>query len=59
MPTVTVDKENFFKTLGRKYTTQEFDELCFQVGTGPPMARAKKQHPDMPSMNLPTVRNRA
>ncbi|SNX86289.1 probable FRS1 - phenylalanyl-tRNA synthetase, beta subunit, cytosolic [Melanopsichium pennsylvanicum] len=32
MPTVSVDKEHFYKALGRSYTTQEFDELCFQFG---------------------------
>lgn len=32
MPTVSVDKANFFKSLGKDYTTQEFDELCFQFG---------------------------
>ncbi|PWZ01133.1 putative FRS1-phenylalanyl-tRNA synthetase, beta subunit, cytosolic [Testicularia cyperi] len=32
MPTVSVDKEHFYKALGRTYTTQEFDELCFQFG---------------------------
>ncbi|CAO1615438.1 unnamed protein product [Parajaminaea phylloscopi] len=32
MPTVSVDKENFFASLGKTYTTQEFDELCFQFG---------------------------
>ncbi|EPQ26368.1 uncharacterized protein PFL1_06016 [Pseudozyma flocculosa PF-1] len=32
MPTVSVDKEHFYQALGRTYTTQEFDELCFQFG---------------------------
>lgn len=32
MPTVTVDKERFYEALGKKYTTEEFDELCFQFG---------------------------
>ena len=32
MPTVHVDKEHFYAALGRQYTTQEFDELCFQFG---------------------------
>lgn len=32
MPTVAVDKEHFYRALGRTYTTQEFDELCFQFG---------------------------
>lgn len=32
MPTVSVDKEHFFASLGKQYTNQEFDELCFQFG---------------------------
>ncbi|CAO1619478.1 unnamed protein product [Sympodiomycopsis kandeliae] len=32
MPTVSVDKAHFFKSLGKDYTRDEFDELCFQFG---------------------------
>ncbi|KAL9111420.1 MAG: hypothetical protein Q9227_004097 [Pyrenula ochraceoflavens] len=32
MPTVTVDKAALFKELGRNYTKEEFDELCFDFG---------------------------
>ncbi|OJJ78734.1 phenylalanine--tRNA ligase subunit beta [Aspergillus glaucus CBS 516.65] len=32
MPTISVDKAALFKELGREYTTQEFDELCFEFG---------------------------
>ncbi|KAI5966877.1 FRS1 [Candida pseudojiufengensis] len=32
MPTIPVDKEDLFQLLGRSYTTEEFDELCFQFG---------------------------
>lgn len=32
MPTISVDKEDFYKLLGRSYTTEEFDELCFDYG---------------------------
>lgn len=32
MPTVAVDKADFYKLLGREYTTEEFDELCFEYG---------------------------
>ncbi|KZZ94425.1 hypothetical protein AAP_01725 [Ascosphaera apis ARSEF 7405] len=32
MPTVTVDKAALFEKLGRTYTTEEFDELCFEFG---------------------------
>ncbi|GAA6005702.1 phenylalanine--tRNA ligase subunit beta [Rhodotorula paludigena] len=32
MPTVTVDRVDFFRRLGKEYTTKEFDELLFQYG---------------------------
>lgn len=32
MPTVAVGKAELFKALGREYTTEEFDELCFEFG---------------------------
>ncbi|KAL4922684.1 hypothetical protein BDW62DRAFT_196690 [Aspergillus aurantiobrunneus] len=32
MPTISVDKATLFKELGREYTTEEFDELCFEFG---------------------------
>ncbi|VVT56332.1 uncharacterized protein SAPINGB_P004976 [Magnusiomyces paraingens] len=32
MPTISVDKEDLYKSLGREYTTKEFDELCFEFG---------------------------
>ena len=32
MPTVAVDKDQFFAHLGRTYTDDEFDELCFEFG---------------------------
>ncbi|EEH20661.2 phenylalanine-tRNA ligase, beta subunit [Paracoccidioides brasiliensis Pb03] len=32
MPTITVDKTALFNELGRKYSTEEFDELCFEFG---------------------------
>ncbi|THW70470.1 phenylalanyl-tRNA synthetase beta chain [Aureobasidium pullulans] len=32
MPTISVDKAELFKALGKNYTTQEFDELCFEFG---------------------------
>ena len=32
MPTVSVDKALLLEGLERKYTTEEFDELCFQFG---------------------------
>lgn len=32
MPTISVDKSALFEALGRSYTTEEFDELCFDFG---------------------------
>ena len=32
MPTISVDKAALFKALGKNYTTEEFDELCFEFG---------------------------
>lgn len=32
MPTVAVDKQELFERLGQTYTTEEFDELCFEFG---------------------------
>ncbi|KAH8653363.1 phenylalanyl-tRNA synthetase [Xylariales sp. PMI_506] len=32
MPTISVDKYDLFKALGQKYTTDEFEELCFEFG---------------------------
>lgn len=32
MPTVSVNKEELFRVLGKTYTFEEFDELCFEFG---------------------------
>ncbi|CAO3600139.1 unnamed protein product [Absidia cylindrospora] len=32
MPTVNVDKQRLFETLGKNYTSDEFNELCFRFG---------------------------
>ena len=32
MPTVSVNKKQLFELLGKEYTNEEFDELCFQFG---------------------------
>ncbi|GAA6059487.1 hypothetical protein JCM10212_002230 [Sporobolomyces blumeae] len=32
MPTVTVDRVDFFRRLGKEYTTKQFDELLFEYG---------------------------
>ncbi|KAK2767486.1 phenylalanine--tRNA ligase subunit beta [Arachnomyces sp. PD_36] len=32
MPTIAVDKASLFRELGREYTSEEFDQLCFDFG---------------------------
>ena len=32
MPTVGIQKDHLFALLGRTYTDEEFDELCFEFG---------------------------
>lgn len=32
MPTIAVDKAALLKALEKEYTTEEFDELCFEFG---------------------------
>jgi len=31
MPTVSVGRDRLFQGLGKVYTDEEFDELCFEV----------------------------
>lgn len=56
MPTITVDKAALFKALGREYTTDEFDELCFDFGieldedtslTERPVVNGKQEPPQL------------
>ncbi len=32
MPNITVIRDHLFDAIGRTYTEQEFDELCFEFG---------------------------
>lgn len=32
MPTVNLDRNEFFKRLGKEYSFKEFDELLFEYG---------------------------
>jgi phenylalanyl-tRNA synthetase beta chain len=32
MPTISIEKELLFETLGRRYTDEEFSDLCFDFG---------------------------
>lgn len=32
MPTASVNKYGLYEALGQQYTTEEFDELCFEFG---------------------------
>ncbi|XP_062567010.1 phenylalanine--tRNA ligase beta subunit-like [Saccostrea cucullata] len=42
MPTISVNKEELFKALGKRYTFEEFDELCFEFGVEPEEADEKE-----------------
>ncbi|EED20081.1 phenylalanyl-tRNA synthetase, beta subunit [Talaromyces stipitatus ATCC 10500] len=46
MPTVSVDKAALFKELGRDYTTEEFDELCFEFGIELDEDTTNQERPD-------------
>ncbi|XP_011448986.3 phenylalanine--tRNA ligase beta subunit [Magallana gigas] len=48
MPTITVNKEDLFKALGKRYTFEEFDELCFEFGVEPeePDEKEIAENPD-------------
>nr|XP_022336972.1 phenylalanine--tRNA ligase beta subunit-like [Crassostrea virginica] len=49
MPTISVNKEELFKGLGRRYTFEEFDELCFEFGVEPeePDEKDVAENPDL------------
>jgi Phe-tRNA synthetase beta subunit B1 domain len=32
MPTISVDKQDLFEFLKQDFTTEEFDQLCFEFG---------------------------
>ena len=32
MPTVNLIRDHLFESIGKKYTDEEFDELCFEFG---------------------------
>lgn len=32
MPTISVNKKQLFDLLGKNYTNEDFDELCFEFG---------------------------
>ena len=32
MPTISINRDDLFKNLGKVYTEEEFDELCFEYG---------------------------
>ncbi|RFU26814.1 hypothetical protein B7463_g9515, partial [Scytalidium lignicola] len=56
MPTINVDKAGLYKALGREYTTEEFEELCFDFGieldedtsnTERPIVNGKQEAPQL------------
>ncbi len=32
MPTISVDKQDLFDFLNQEFTTEQFDQLCFEFG---------------------------
>ena len=44
MPTVTVNREALFKALGRTFTDEEFDNLCFEFGIELDEVTSEKRH---------------
>ena len=32
MPTITLIRDHLFEAIGRTYTDEQFDELCFEFG---------------------------
>ncbi|KAI9736777.1 MAG: phenylalanine--tRNA ligase subunit beta [Cirrosporium novae-zelandiae] len=65
MPTIGVDKAALYKALGQVYTTQEFDELCFEFGieldedtedTERPIGKDGKQEPPQLKIEIPANR---
>ncbi|KAF2834492.1 beta subunit of phenylalanyl-tRNA synthetase [Patellaria atrata CBS 101060] len=64
MPTITVNKYALFEAIGKKYTTKEFDELCFDFGieldedteTEPPQVVDGKQVPPELKIEIPANR---
>ncbi|TGZ82774.1 phenylalanyl-tRNA synthetase [Ascodesmis nigricans] len=54
MPTVAVDKYALFEALGRKYTTEEFDHLCFEFGIE--LDEDTENDPDRPKDEAPQLK---
>ncbi|KAL7271584.1 phenylalanine--tRNA ligase subunit beta [Rhizina undulata] len=54
MPTVSVDKYALFEALGQKYTTEEFDELCFEFGIE--LDEDTENDPDRPKDQAPQLK---
>jgi phenylalanyl-tRNA synthetase beta chain len=40
MPTVNVARDRLFEALGKKFTDEEFDELCFEARLRPQRSSA-------------------
>jgi len=51
MPTVAVDKDQFFTHLGRSYTDKEFDELCFEFGVELDEITSEREEAEKSSVN--------
>ena len=47
MPTVNVSRDRLFEALGKTYTDEEFDELCFEARQPSPRSqRSESQQAD-------------
>jgi len=64
MPTVNVDKELLYKSLGKTYSTEEFRELCFNFGieleedTSETVAKDGETAPERPVLKVDISANR-
>ncbi|KAF2455943.1 phenylalanyl-tRNA synthetase beta chain [Lineolata rhizophorae] len=53
MPTISVDKAELFNALGREFTTEEFDELCFEFGIELDEDTTDSKHPIVDGVEEP------
>lgn len=54
MPTVSVNKYDLYEALGQQYTTEEFDELCFEFGIE--LDEDTENDPDRPKDQPPQLK---
>ncbi|KAG0637282.1 hypothetical protein HOY80DRAFT_281842 [Tuber brumale] len=54
MPTVSVNKHDLYEALGQQYTTEEFDDLCFEFGIE--LDEDTENDPDRPGDQPPQLK---